>query len=46
MSKKMSNLIDFYLTYTKEKINWDKVKGEFGQDAVDNLQKWRRVLLD
>jgi hypothetical protein len=40
----MSTLVDFFLTYSKREIKWDKVADEYGDKKVEELKKWRKAL--
>lgn len=40
--EKMSNLVDFALTYGKEP-NWEKVEKVYGKEKVEEIKRWREV---
>ncbi len=42
--EKMSNLMEYYLTYIDKRIKWDRVEKVYGKSKTDEIKQARTIL--
>lgn len=43
-NKNMSNLMEFFLTYTDSEIDFDKVAAVYGYEEAERIGRWRTFI--